>query len=432
MDNTLLFVIAAFIVGVIIGLIIRSATARGRFDDLESKVRTLQNSADTAKRELTGAQSELKVRDSHINTLNSSIGILEEKTRRAEATAAEATALIATAQSEARQAGMDIPALKAELAQRDAELAEKNSLLHDRDIELGGVRDEFQAQSELLARAEADLAALRAQLDALNAEKANLQSGLDAVAADKGDLEAQLAAAREETERLAGMRDELNAVKGEMDEAQVATAARLSAIENQPRLTAKLAELPQDADPMLFELRDHLVRMTFAGALVAKRLDDKTRELDDLKANLDMPGDRAALAGAGLVASGYQMGKEMAPEAADDVSVADEAVAAVAPESIEPQVTPESPVADLNAELQAKLAEIETLKHEKASLMDDLQTALNSKTELASQLEKSDAELNAIKTRIMAAREKVRELLSRMPADAVVKAREAVKAQTGA
>jgi chromosome segregation ATPase len=266
----------------------------------------------------------------------------------------------------------------------------------------------------------------------LNAEKANLQSGLDAVAADKGDLEAQLAAAREETERLAGMRDELNAVKGEMDEAQVATAARLSAIENQPRLTAKLAELPQDADPMLFELRDHLVRMTFAGALVAKRLDDKTRELDDLKANLDMPGDRAALAGAGLVASGYQMGKEMAPEAADDVSVADEAVAAVAPESIEPQVTPESPVADLNAELQAKLAEIETLKHEKASLMDDLQTALNSKTELASQLEKSDAELNAIKTRIMAAREKVRELLSRMPADAVVKAREAVKAQTGA
>ena len=30
MDNNLLYVIAAFIVGVVIGLIIRSATARGR------------------------------------------------------------------------------------------------------------------------------------------------------------------------------------------------------------------------------------------------------------------------------------------------------------------------------------------------------------------------------------------------------------------
>lgn len=423
MDNTLLFVIAAFVVGVIIGLIIRSATARGRFDDLESRIRTLQNSADTAKRELTGAQSELKVRDSHINTLNSNIGILEEKTRRAEVTAAEAAALVATAQSEAKQAGLDIPALKAELAQRDAELAEKNALLHDRDIELGGVRDEFQAQSELLAKAEADLAEARAQLEALQAEKADLQTGLDAVAADKGELEAQLTAAKEEADRLAGLREELDAVKGEMGEAQEATTARLSAIENQPRLTAGLAELPKDADPQMFELRDHLVRMTFAGALVAKKLDDKTRELDDLKAGIAAPA---------LVASGYHAGKEMAPEAADDVSVAEEAVAAVAPESTEPLATPESPAADLDAELKARLAEIDALKVEKARLLEDLQTTINGKTELAGQLEKSETELNELKGRIMTARARVRELLNGASPASLAAAREAIKAQSGA
>lgn len=60
MDNNLLYLIAAFIVGVIIGLIIRSASARGKFDELESRIRTLQSTADGAKRELSGVQSELK------------------------------------------------------------------------------------------------------------------------------------------------------------------------------------------------------------------------------------------------------------------------------------------------------------------------------------------------------------------------------------
>jgi DNA repair exonuclease SbcCD ATPase subunit len=184
-------------------------------------------------------------------------------------------------------------------------------------------------------------------------------------------------------------------------------------------------------------MRDHLVRMTFAGAMIAKRLDQKSRELDEVKATIGTPMQQngAALASAGLVSAGYVAGKAEAPEAADDVSVAEEAVAAVAPEPPTPPVAPESPeapVIDYEAELQAKLAEIEALKQEKAGLLEDLQTALNSKTELAGQLEKSDAELNAIKTRIKAARDRVRELLSRVPADAVVKAREAVKAQTGA
>jgi chromosome segregation ATPase len=428
MDNNLLFIIAAFIVGVIIGLIIRSATARGRFDELESKVRTLQTAADSAKRELTGVQSELKVRDSHINTLNSSMGILEEKTRRAEATAAEAAALVAGAQAEARQAGMDLPALKAELGQRDVDINEKNNLLHQRDIDLGGLRDEFQAQGELLEKAQAELAELRAQLDMMNAEKAELQASLDETAAHKGELQDQLTAAQDEAERLAGAQEELAAVEASAEEAQPTLTARL---------TSGVAELSEGADPQLFELRDHMVRLTFAGALVAKKLDEKSRELDALKASLDMPGQRngAALAGAGLVAAGYvagNAGKEEAPEAADDVSVADEAVAAVAPEPAQPHLTSEAPGMDFEAELQAKLAEIETLKQEKASLMEDLQTTISGKTELAGQLEKSDAELNAIKTRILAARNKVRELLSHVPANAVVKARDAIEAQTGA
>jgi chromosome segregation ATPase len=428
MDNNLLFVIAAFIVGVIIGLIIRSATARGRFDELESRARTLQNSAESAKRELTGVQSELKVRDSHINTLNSSLSILEEKTRRAEATAAEAAALVASAQTESRQAGMDIPALKAELGQRDADLSEKNSLLHQYDIDMGGLRDEHQAQSELLARAQSELAELRAQLDAVHAERADLQAGLEAASADKGELESQLNAALEESDRLASAQDELDAAKDEAEAAQPNTGARL---------TASIAELPENADPQLFEMRDHLVRMTFAGALIAKKLDEKSRELDQLKANADLPVQRngAALAGAGLMAAGYQAGKAEAPEAADDVSVADEAVAAVAPEPPTPPATPDAPAVDFDyeAELQARLAEIETLKQEKASLMEDLQTTINSKTELAGQLEKSEAELSTIKTRIQTARDRVRELLSRVPADAVIKAREVIaeKAQTG-
>ena len=431
MDNNLLFIIAAFIVGVIIGLIIRSATARGRFDELESRVRTLQNSADAAKRELTGVQSELNVRDSHINTLNSNIGILEEKTRRAEATAAEAAALIATAQAEARQAGMDIPALKAELGLRDADLNEKNNQLHQREIELGGLRDEYQAQSDSLAKAEAELTDLRAQLDAIHAEHAELQTHLESAAADKGDLETQLNAAKEEADRLAGLRGELDEMKGDLDQAHAATTARLAAIENQPRLTASLAELPEDASPELFEMRDHLVRMTFAGALIAKKLDAKSRELDDLKATVQQDG--SALASAGLAATSYKVGKEVAQEAADDVSVADEAVAAVAPESPTPPVAAESPAADLNAELQAKLAEIEALKKEQARLQEDLQTTINGKSELAGQLDKTETELKDLKARIAFARTKVREFMNGKSVAAVVAAaKEAVEAKAAA
>ncbi len=206
-------------------------------------------------------------------------------------------------------------------------------------------------------------------------------------------------------------------MKGELDQAQMTTKARLSAIENQPRLTARLVDLPEDADPQLFELRDHLVRLTFAGALIAKKLDDKSRELDDVKANIGTPihDDRSTLASAGLVATGYKAGKAMAPEAADDVSVADEAVAAVAPESPKPPASTESPASDLNSEIAAKAAEIESLKKEQARLQEDLQTTLNGKTELAGQLEKAETELNGLKTRIAAARAKVRELLSAAP-----------------
>lgn len=411
MDNNLLFVIAAFIVGVIIGLVIRSASARGKFDEMESRIRTLQNNADAAKRELTGVQSELKVRDSHINTLNSNIGILEEKTRRAEQTAAEAASLISSAQTEARQAGLDIPALKAELSQRDADLADLHSQLHQRDIELGALRDEHQAQTQLLVKAQADTAELRAHLDEVHEHK--------------GDLETQLSAAQDEADRLAGLRGELDAVKSDLDQAKVAAGARLSAIESQPRLGAGLADIPEDADPQLFELRDHLVRMTFAGALIAKKLDEKSRELDQLKATGGVPIEinRAPLAGAGLVGAGYVVGKATAPEAADDVSVAEEAVAAVAPEA---------PAIDFEAELQAKLAEIDVLKQEKTSLQEDLQTTISGKAELAGQLEKTEDELNKLNTRIRAARVKVRNLISRLPASAVNAAQAAVNGQTEA
>ena len=411
MDNNLLFVIAAFIVGVIIGLVIRSASARGKFDEMESRIRTLQNNADAAKRELTGVQSELKVRDSHINTLNSNIGILEEKTRRAEQTAAEAASLVSSAQTEARQAGLDIPALKAELSQRDADLADLHSQLHQRDIELGALRDEHQAQTQLLVKAQADTAELRAHLDEVHEHK--------------GDLETQLSAAQDEADRLAGLRGELDAVKSDLDQAKVAAGARLSAIESQPRLGAGLADIPEDADPQLFELRDHLVRMTFAGALIAKKLDEKSRELDQLKATGGVPIEinRAPLAGAGLVGAGYVAGKATAPEAADDVSVAEEAVAAVAPEA---------PAIDFEAELQAKLAEIDVLKQEKTSLQEDLQTTISGKAELAGQLEKTEDELNKLNTRIRAARVKVRNLISRLPASAVSAAQAAVNGQTEA
>ncbi len=130
-----------------------------------------QNSADAAKRELTGVQSELNVRDSHINTLNSNIGILEEKTRRAELTAAEAAALIATAQSAAQQAGMDIPALKAELSQRDADLAARTSQLSQQDAELNSLSADYHTLYGQLAKAKVGLAGLRAELDAVTAER---------------------------------------------------------------------------------------------------------------------------------------------------------------------------------------------------------------------------------------------------------------------
>lgn len=421
MDNNLLYLIAAFIVGVIIGLIIRSASARGKFDELESRIRTLQSTADGAKRELSGVQSELKVRDSHINTLNSNIGILEEKTRRAELTATEAAALVSTAHAQARQAGMDIPALKDELAQRDADLADLRHQLHQRDIELGALRDEHQAQTQLLQKAHGDLDESRAQLDEVHEHK--------------GDLETQLNAAQDEADRLAGLRGELDAVKSDLDQAKVAAGARLSAIESQPRLSASLADIPEDADPQVFELRDHLVRMTFAGALIAKKLDEKSRELNALKAagapsvGTPIESNRAPLAGAGLVGAGFVAGKAMAPEAADDVSVADEAVAAVAPE---PPAPPDTPEVDVNAELQARLAEIDTLKQEKVNLQEDLQTTISGKAELTGQLERTEDELNALKARIRAVHNKVRELISRMPAAAVAAARENVNGQTGA
>lgn len=408
MDNNLLYIIAAFVVGVIIGLIIRSASARGKFDELESRIRTLQTTADGAKRELTGVQSELKVRDSHINTLNSNIGILDEKTRRAEATAAEAAALVATAQAEARQAGLDIPALKDELSRRDAELNDLRNQLRERDIELGALRDEYQAQTQLQEKAQSDITELRAQLDEVHEHK--------------GDLETQLSASQEEANRLAGLRGELDAVKSDLDHAKVAASARMSAIESQPRIGIGLADIPEDADPQVFELRDHLVRMTFAGALIAKKLDEKTRELDALKASAPIETNRPLAASAGLVAGGFVAGRATAPEA-DDVSVAEEAVAAVAPEA---------PAVDLEAELQTKLAEIDALKQDKANLQEDLQTTISGKSELAGQLQKSEDELNALKARIRAARVRVRELISRLPTSAVATARVAVNGQAEA
>jgi chromosome segregation ATPase len=123
----------------------------------------------------------------------------------------------------------------------------------------------------------------------------------------------------------------------------------------------------------------------------------------------------------------------MAQETTDDVSVADEAVAAVAPESPTPPVAAESPAADLNAELQAKLAEIEALKKEQARLQEDLQTTINGKSELAGQLDKTETELKDLKARIAFARTKVREFMNGKSVAAVVAAaKEAVEAKAAA
>jgi predicted flap endonuclease-1-like 5' DNA nuclease/uncharacterized coiled-coil DUF342 family protein len=388
MDINILLLIAALIIGLIIGWLLARGQASGTISELESRVRTAQTAAESAKLDFTNLQSELAVKDSHINTLNANIGILEEKLRLAERGQEEFTVTIARLQDELRTATTDRPAFEAELRQCHAELDELKAQLAKALAEADELRARIAADET-----EREIAALRAQFAAETTEE------------DVAQLQATLTAPHEvETEVIvdeAEVQEELVAPAEPAATTEVAPAADAATQLATAELEARAAALQNE----VLSLRDGLATLAFAGAELVAMYEKRTKEYEDRLARLQIPpvqitaetieqqgvgpvGAMGLVAGGVALAEATQPGEPTLELRSQLAAIRAELDAVVAGK------------AELETQLHTRTTELEELQKKYDALRADLETETATKASLAAQIDAESAELGDLRVRL--------------------------------
>ncbi len=388
MDINILLLIAALIIGLIIGLLLARGQASGIISELESRVRTAQTAAESAKLDFTNAQSELVVKDSHINTLNANIGILEEKLRLAEQGREEFTVTIAQLQDELRAATTDRPAFEVELRQCHAELDELRAQLAKALAEADELRARIAAEET-----EREIAALRAQFAAKTTEE------------DAAGFQATLTAPpKVETEVIvdeAEVQGELIAPAEPAAVAEVAPAAGAAAQIATAELEARTAALQNE----ILSLRDGLATLAFAGAELVAMYEKRTKEYEDRLTHLQVQSSQ--ILSETIEQQGITPAQTMG-------LVAGGAAPAEATQQGEPTLELQSQLdalkaeldavfankAELETQLQARTTELEELQKKYDALCADLDTEIAKKAELTAQIDAETAELGDLRARL--------------------------------
>lgn len=389
MDNTLLIPIVALILGLIFGWLLARVTGRGGVNELESRVRQAQSAADGAKRDVTNLQSELNIKQTHINTLNSNIGILEEKLRLAEAGGQAEMVTITRLQGELKSASADKPAFEAEL--------------RDRDAELSRVRAQLKVQQE-------EAIDLWRQLQAAEAATADARSQLDAVEAENAQREALRLAAVFEAAQVASFQQDLESAQAE-DQEKLGIAAG-----DGDKVVATLK--PADADELdtarkeIFELKDGIATLAFAGAELAGAYEKRGRDYDELLAQTHR-GSRTLVVEkrAPPPAPAAEESREGVSTAGKMGLVAGGAALAGAAHEHEKEAT----AAEAGPSAEELNAQIETLKGQYAALQADLQTETKSKADLTSELQARLTDLTGLKDTLTTAEGNLDELIGPAP-----------------
>jgi chromosome segregation ATPase len=394
MDNTLLIAIVALILGLIFGWLLARTTGRGAVNELESRLRQAQSAADGAKRDVTNLQSELNIKQTHINTLNSNVGILEEKLRLAEAGGQAEMATIARLQSDLKTASVDKPAFEAELRERDAELSR--------------VRAQLEAQRE-------EAIDLWRQVQAAEGATVEARSQLDAIEAENARREAARLAAIFETAQVASL--QANLAPAQEEPGVVATERKTE----QVIATLKPAADPDELEAVrkeIFDLKDGIATLAFAGAELAGAYEKRNKDYDELLAQVH-GGNRTVVIGKqapaqeglgtagkmGLVAGGAVLaGAVSASEGEKEEEAAETETAAEA-------------AADAGPSAEELNAQIEALKSQYAALQADLQTEAKSKADLAGELQARLTDLTGLKDTLSTAEGNLDELIG--PADKI-------------
>jgi cell division protein FtsL/predicted nuclease with TOPRIM domain len=386
MDNTLLIAIVALILGLIFGWLLARVTGRGGVNELESRLRQAQSAADGAKRDVTNLQSELNIKQTHISTLNSNVGILEQKLRLAEAGGQAGMATVARLQSELKTASADKPAFEAEL--------------HDRDAELSRVRAQLEAQRE-------EAIDLWRQVQAAEGATAEARSQLDAVEAENARREAARLAAMFETAQTASLQANQDPVQEESG--VVASAGE----DEQVIATLKPAADPDELESArkeIFDLKDGIATLAFAGAELAGAYEKRSKDYDELLAQVHSGSSSRTLviekqapaqeglgtpAKMGLVAGGAVLAGAASASASEGEKEKEAAEAA----------------AEAGPSAEELNAQIEALKSQYAALQADLQTEAKSKADLAGELQARLTDLTGLKDTLATAEGNLDELI---------------------
>ena len=363
-----LLLIAALIVGAVVGWMLARGQAGGTINELESRVHTAQTVAEVARRDFTNAQSELAIKESHIKTLDASIGILEEKLRRAAQGDKEGAATVAQLREELRRAAAARSACEAELRQRGAELSELRTQLAKARSEA----DELRAQIAA-AEIERESAALRAQFAADAAEpakQAERQTALTELARAQAQAQAAIQA---EQAKVATLEAQAAGLRNEVRELRDALAT----------LTSSGAELVADYEKRVQEYEDQLTRLQVQQASTAEEMHAQRAAL---AAELD-----AFVAGQARLEMQLQARTvELAELSRQRAALAAELDAFVAGQ------------ARLETQLQARAVELAELSRQRDAIRRDLQTETTSKAELASLLQARESDLSRLRSQLSA------------------------------
>ena len=276
MPNTIVFmpialyIFAAFIVGLVLGLWIFSRINVGRADAISEKVRAESASElATARERVRGQEIEVQKLTVELNELKQTTGTWRndlDAARDERAQLAERAARVPVVEAEVAQANAQLQAAQARILQLSTSEAEKARELlglgarnGELVIELGAAVDQVKALAQSLSDAQAQCAGLAAdnerikplaeQITALELENARLQSAVASLREDTGRVQAELQAAKDahaivqadavdKREQLERAKGELTSQKSQL--AEVSTRLESERQQSQEKLTLLL------------------------------------------------------------------------------------------------------------------------------------------------------------------------------------------------
>jgi|GEM_PF-1447068 len=432
------------------------ATRASELDSLGQQIAALQTELDEVKAAKVLLEADLAQRDEEIQALDQRTTALEAQLTEAESARlaletdldnlnhdlvelgmafdagdedsqqSVAQRLVGVALAPDSEAATDAGAASADAAEAGAGDGVQEAALVVKVTGVAAVAGAIQKKQMALKDANAQLAAMQEQLDALSASKADLETQLDQTVAAKEtteaqvtdlqsakvDLETELAKRDEEIQMLDQKMADLQAKLNEAESARLALEADLENLNND------LTELGA-----AFDAGNEDSQQSVAQRLGSVTLAPDREAATDAGAG-DGDGAQEAppvvkVAGVAAVAGAIQK-KQMAlkdanaqlaamQEQLDTLSTSKADLetqftqSVVAKETTEAQATDlQSAKVDLETELQSRTSELDALKAEFAALKEQLDTTMADRDAVQVQLQAHDSELNEAQTRLTA------------------------------